>query len=455
VDAVLGLSVTPSAVGLVLVEGQDADGATMDRDAFEVGFRGRCNAEQTCQQAAAAVLRSEAIAATRGHRLHSIGVTWSDDANTEASLLLKSLTDSGFDNVVPVRLPEATEALAQGIAEVIGYGTTAVCVLEPETVIALIVHLRDGAVQTSVNRRIVTEEDLIRWLSTVFTRADWQPEALVMVGSGGDDELMPVLEDALSVPVFAPAEAQLALARGAALASAQNVDVSFTDHAHPFEESRPVANRRRQLGQTGPLALLVAGVLTFTVSASIAISLQLAPKKDAATSDPRPAAKVTPETPAAVSHLPSPVAIPPAPVVEALPPLPPDAPPVEAAPPPVYSETPVSIPEAPVAVANAPVVGGVPLGAAAPLPPPEGAPLPPEQQAPPVAPAPVERPGIISRIRDRLHGGRDDQVQPAPEMAPPPAPPAAPAPAPPPVPAAEPAPAPPPPPDAPPLLPPA
>ncbi len=167
------------------------------------------------------MLRSEAIAATRGHRLHSIGVTWSDDANSEASLLLKSLTDSGFDNVVPVRLPEATEALARGIAEVIGHGTTAVCVLEPETVIALIVHLRDGAVRTSVNRRIVTEEDLIRWLSAVFTRADWQPEALVMVGSGGDDELMPILEDALSVPVFAPTEAQLALARGAALASAQ------------------------------------------------------------------------------------------------------------------------------------------------------------------------------------------------------------------------------------------
>ncbi|MDT5018441.1 MAG: hypothetical protein QOD39_4601, partial [Mycobacterium sp.] len=46
-----------------------------------------------------------------------------------------------------------------------------------------------------------------------------------------------------------------------------------------------------------------------------------------------------------------------------------------------------------------------------------------------------ERPGLVSRIRDRLHGiGRDDEVQPAPE------------------PAAEPAP---PPPDAPPLLPPA
>jgi hypothetical protein len=427
VDAVLGLSVTPSAVGLVLVEGQDADGVTVDRDAFEVGFRGRSSAERTSEQAAAAVLRSEAIAATRGHRLHSIGVTWSDDANTEASLLLKSLTDSGFDNVVPVRLPEATEALARGIAEVVGHGTTAVCVLEPETVIALIVHLRDGAVQTSVNRRIVTEEDLIRWLSTVFTRADWQPEALVMVGSGGDDELMPILEDALSVPVFAPAEAQLALARGAALASAQNVDVAFADDTHHvtdkadrFEERRPVASRRRQLGQAGPLALLVAGVLTFTISASVAVSLQLAPKRDLATSEPRPAAKISTEAPAAVTHLPAPVAIPPAPVVEALQPA--EASPVEIAPSPVDSETPLGIPDAPAADSDAPPGEAVPPEAAALPPPPEGEPLPPEQLAPPVPPAPVGSPGIINWIRDRLHGVGGDEAPPAPEVAPPPTP---------------------------------
>lgn len=449
-DAVLGLSVTPSAVGLVLVEGQDADGATMDREAFEVGIRGRCSALQTSEQAAAAVRRSEAIAATRGHRLHSIGVTWSDDANTEASLLLKSLTDSGFDNVVPVRLPEATEALARGIAEVIGYGTTAVCVLEPDTVIALIVHLRDGAVQTSVNRRIVTEEDLVRWLSSLFTRADWQPEALVLVGSGGDDELMPILEDALSVPVFAPAEAQLALARGAALASAQSVDFDFSDAAHHFEEHRPLEGRRRQLGQTGPLALLVAGVLTFTVSASVAVSLQLVPKRDTASSQPRPAARITSETPAAVTHFQAPAVVPPAPPVEALPSEPPEAPPVEMAPPPVSSEAPVGLPEAP--LADTPPTAGFPLDPAAGAVPPEGAPLPPEQVPSPIAPEPVERPGIVSRIRDRLHGGRDDEVQPAPELAPPPAPAAEVAPAPPPPPAE---PAPPPPQDVPPVLPPA
>jgi hypothetical protein len=425
VDAVLGLSVTPSAVGLVLVEGQDADGATVDRDAFEVGARGRGrgSAQQTSDQAAAAVLRSEAIAATRGHRLHSIGVTWSDDANAEASLLLKSLTDSGFDNVVAVRLPEATEALARGIAEVIGYGTTAVCVLEPETVIALIVHLRDGSVQTSVNRRILTEEDLVRWLSTLFARADWQPEALVMVGSGGDDDLMPVLEQALSVPVFAPAEAQLALARGAAMASAQNVESTFVDDAHHFEQHRQEEPRRRPLGQAGPLALLVAGVLTFTVSASVAVSMQLVPKKETVSSEPRPAAKITSETPAVVTQMQAPL---PAPVVAP----PSEVTPAEAPPPPVYSETPVGLPEVPAAATDAaPPVEGVPADPAL-------VPPPPEQLPPPVEPVPAEHPGIIGRIRDRLH--RDDAVPPAPEAQPPaPAaeavpPPAEPAPAPPP-----------------------
>lgn len=412
-DAVLGLSVTPSAVGLVLVEGQDADGPTMDRDAFEVrSRRQQSSAQHTCEQAAAAVLRTEAIAAARGHRLHSIGVTWSDDADTEASLLLRSLSDSGFDNVVPVRLPEATEALAWGIAEVIGYETTAVCVIEPETVIALIVHSGEGAVQTAINHTIDSEEHLIRWLSAVFTRADWQPQALVVVGSGGDLEaLMPRLEDVLSVPVFAPAEAELALARGAALASAHNTEPAFADDPQAAGQHRR-EDGRRPLGQKGPLVLLVAGVLTFVVSVSAAISLQLAPKKEPRQPEARPAANTSAQTPAAYTHAPAfppPVAIP-APLVQEPVAPPPEAPPVEVAPPPV--EAPIEpLPEAPVVLSDAP-----PADLPAPV---EGAPLPPmpEQVAPPpVAPEP-ERPGILQRIRDRL--GRDDDTIPPGETLPP------------------------------------
>jgi hypothetical protein len=423
VDAVLGLSVTHTAVGLVLVEGQDADGATMDRDGFEVPSRRRPTALQTSEQAAAAVLRTEAIAAARGHRLRSIGVTWSDDADTEAALLLRSLTDSGFDNVVPVRLPEATEALAWGIAEVIGHETTAVCVIEPETIIVLIVHTRDGAVQTAVNRAIDTEDHLVRWLSAVFARADWQPEALVVVGSGGDLEaLMPRLEDVLSVPVFAPAEAELALARGAALASAHNAELAFGDDVQRHSEGR-----RRPLAQTGPLALLVAGVLTFVVSLSVAISLQLTPKKDSQTPEARPAANTSPETPAAVTHLlpalPPPVAIP-APVAEKPLAPPPDAPPVEIAPPvEVPVEQPVSVADAPAVVPEAPPVDPAVPAAPAPLDPAIPVPPVPEQIAPPAgAPEPAERPGILRRLKDRLSGiGGDNEVPPGETL--PPAPP--------------------------------
>ena len=387
----------------------------MDRDAFEVRPRRQSSAQHTCEQAAAAVMRTEAIATARGHRLHSIGVTWSDDADTEASLLLRSLSDSGFDNVVPIRLPEATEALAWGIAEVIGYETTAVCVIEPETVIALIVHSGEGAVQTAVNHTIDSEEHLIRWLSTVFTRADWQPEALVVVGSGGDLEaLMPRLEDALSVPVFAPAEAELALARGAALASAHNSELGFADHPQAAGQHRR-EDGRRTLGQKGPLVLLVAGVLTFVVSVSAAISLQLAPKKEPRQQEARPAANSSPETPAAYTHppaFPPPVAIP-APLVEEPLAPPPEAPPVEVAPPPV--EAPFEpLPEAPALVSDAP-----PAGLPVPV---EGAPLPPpplQVAPPPVLPEP-ERPGILQRIRDRL-GRDDDTVAPAETL--PPAPP--------------------------------
>lgn len=458
-DTVLGLSVTPSAVGLVLVEGQDADGSTVDREAFEIVSGRHSTPLAASEQAAAAVLRTEAIAASRGQRLHSIGVTWSDGADREASLLLKSLTDCGFDNVVPIRLPEATEALAWGIAEVIGYQVTAVCVIEPETVIMLIVHAGVGAVQTAVNHAIDTEEALLRWLSAVFTRADWRPEALVMVGSGSDlHAVIPRLEDSLSVPVFVPAESELALARGAALASAQNTD--FIQMGRATE--RAPRDRRRPLAQTGPLAMLVAGAVTFVASVSVAVSLEMAPEERVAAPEPQAAAKVSPDIATAGGRAglpdapnpaarPAPVAEAPvaeAPVAEASLP-PPEAPPIEVAPSP---EGTVDIPAAP----EAPPIDALPsvdaLPASAPELPVPGAPIdalppgavPPAPGLVPAQPTPVpeQRPGLLTRLRDRLSNiGRNDNVPeaqqapataaPLPPGAPlPPEAPAAPAPAP-------------------------
>ncbi|SEH77767.1 hypothetical protein SAMN04489835_4015 [Mycolicibacterium rutilum] len=454
-DAVLGLSVTPSAVGLVLVEGPDADGATVDRDAIYPGRRS--TPRQTSDEAAAAVLRSEALAVERGHRIRSIGVTWSDDANLEATLLLRSLSQCGFDNVVPVRLPEASEALAWGVADVIGNDVTAVCVVESHTVIALVVHTGEGAVQTAVNHSIADEEALVRWLHTVFAKADWRPEALVLVGSGsGLDALMPRLEDVLAVPVFAPAEAELALARGAALAAAHTGEVTLSPRDERAADRRPKAGARAAT-VTAPLALLAAGTVTFVVSVSAALSMQLGPGRDMA---PSPAAKSSPDVPVAAPRpvaSPAPVALPVAPPAEVAPPLvePPAELPAE---PPVAIET-APPPDSAVLAPEVPV-GGIP-----------GAPvLPPESMAPglvPAQPTPVpERRGFLQRIRDRFSNAGDNApaapapVDPAlapppvdPALAPPPDPALAapPAPVPPPPEAVLP---PPPPPEAPPLLPP-
>jgi hypothetical protein len=315
-----------------------------------------------------------------------------------------------------VRLPEATEALAWGVAEVIGQDITAVCLIEPESVIALIVHTREGAVQTAINRSIDSEEAFIRWLSTVFTRADWRPQALVVVGSGGDvDALMPRLEAVLSVPVFAPAEAELALARGAALASAHSDELIFADDIqehdmHLFgmrqrEEDRPSRTAKRRSGQAGPLAMLVAGAVTFVVSVSVAISMEITPKKDMAPPEPSPAAKSSPEAAAAADAVPlaPPRRVLSTPIADS-PLAPPPEAPVDVAPPPV--ELPAEPDTGVTDLAVAPVDALPPEAQVPPVP---GAPieeLPPDPAAvaPRVAPVPAEPPTLRERIRDRLSG---------------------------------------------------
>ena len=396
-DAVLGLSMTPTSVGLVLVEGLDADGATMDRDAFDV----RRGAAQ--EHAAAAVRRTQALAADRGVRLHSIGVTWSEDADDQASQLMRSLSASGYDNVVTIRMPEATEALARGIAHVIGYQTTAVCVIEPETVIALIVRAGGaggpGAVQTVFNHAIDTEESLIAWLSTIFAKADWQPQALVVVGSaGGFDDIVPVLEESLAVPVFSPEEAELALARGAALASTSTAtELPSGGFAPPTSiDGRPHRHPTWPTAQLGAIAMLVAGVVTFVASVAVAISLQLEP--EARPVEPARAVPSAANSPA------------PAPPRVVAPPEAPAAP--EPAPPEVVIPPEAAVPPEPVpGEGEAPAEPEYPAGEQPPLGtsdpnalPPQGA-VPPAV-APPVPAAEPKKP-LHTRIMDRLRGIND------------------------------------------------
>jgi hypothetical protein len=149
-DTVLGLSVTPTTAGWVLAEGHGADGTILDHHELQLPGGAGVRAVNTAEQVAAEVLRAKAVADACDHRVRIIGVTWTDEASTEAALLLEALTDAGFDNVVPIRLLDAVETLAQAIAPVIGYQQTAVCILEHEWATVVMVDTHDGETQTAV-----------------------------------------------------------------------------------------------------------------------------------------------------------------------------------------------------------------------------------------------------------------------------------------------------------------
>lgn len=424
VDAVLGLSVTPSAVGVAVV-----DGAVDGGENWEIR---PTNTDRTPIEAVAAVRRAERMLAGRGRRVRSISVTWSDEARADAAVLVDTLAGSGSANIVEVCLPEATDALAREIADSAGYPTTAVCLVEPGQLVALVVSAADGAVQTAVNHTAVTEEDLSDWLSAVFTKADRAPDALVLVGSAEDlDGLAPALQDALRLPVLVPAEAALALARGAALAGTPPTDLRWV---HSSARETGISMRRsRRLHPATPAAMLAAGTVAFVASASAALALQFTATDAAPAEAIRPSA----QTPAALTRsaptVRAPAAAPApqlrpalpeeavdgapiaeaAPIVEAAAPIV-EAPPTEPAP--VFEPSPV--------FEAAPVFESSPVelpGAQPPAEPPL-APVPsdpPPEMIPP--PAPEQEPGLMQRIRDRLAGlGDDDPAPPPPLTAPPP-----------------------------------
>ncbi|AKK30600.1 hypothetical protein AB431_16540 [Mycobacterium sp. EPa45] len=396
-ETVLGLSMTPTTVGLVLVEGDGAESATKGHDAFEVR-RGGFSPVTTSEFVAEALSRTQAIAG--GQRLQSIGVTWSDDASVEASLLLESLADCGFANVIPIRLPEATEAFARGIGAVIGSDVTAVCVVEPEAIVALIVDAREGAVQTAVTYALETDQDLIDWLSEMLGGSEWEPDGLVLLGSGeGLESIARRLEQILGIPVFAPAEAELALARGAALASVNGIGVA-DDQLFDLPAA-PAARRQDSTALRGATALLAGGVVAFVVSASVAVGLELLPDRGARpehrdvvnTAEAPPLRPVTAPAPAPESLSGADERSRPAQAPESTTEPTFDSAPVVA----MTMNVPAPPPQAPPADLNADPAAMPPVEAAAPPPPP----------APVATVPPVNQPkqSLRQRIWERLHGG--------------------------------------------------
>lgn len=220
-DIVLGVSMTPTTVRMVLVEGENADGITVDHDVFDVTAVEDAATMSAADQVVAAILGTQESADAGGHHLKSIGVTWSD--HSDASALRDSLTAHGIDDVMLVSEGHAAAALAQAVGRAVGYDTTALLFIDRDAATLSVVQTEDGSVVKVLGSSLHSTDAMavLSDMAAAVAAQETPPDGMFIVGSGVDvSSVKEHLQHLVSMPVNAPEEPELALARGAALASA-------------------------------------------------------------------------------------------------------------------------------------------------------------------------------------------------------------------------------------------
>ena len=219
---VLGVSMTPTTVRTVLVEGENAEGVVVNQDSFDITTDGDAPTITAPEQVISAILSTRGDAAG-GDQVTSTGVTWTDPA--EAAALREGLAVRKIENVMLVSAFSAASAVAQAIGNTTNYARTALLYVDPDSATLAVVNTADGSVG-DVRRWFLPEDDdqAVAALVEMVKGADEmqaRPEGVVVVGSGIDIPLIkPALEAATSLPVTAAKMPETAPARGAALANA-------------------------------------------------------------------------------------------------------------------------------------------------------------------------------------------------------------------------------------------
>ena len=273
-DIVLGVSMTPTTVRMVLVEGDKADGVTVDHDVFEVNSADGSATSNAADQVAAAVLGTQESAEASGHHLKSIGVTWTH--HSDAAALRDTLAARGIEDVMLVSATHAAASLAQAVGRAIGYDTTAVLFIEKDIATLSVVKTEDGSV-VKVFTRDLHDADAM----AVFTEmaqsvesGESPPQGLFIVGSGVDAAAVKAhVENLVSLPVSAPDEPELALARGAALASAHAPEMEASTAGLAYSQDRDGTTAASAHPELAGAATQMAGVATQMAG----IATQMAP----------------------------------------------------------------------------------------------------------------------------------------------------------------------------------
>ena len=220
-DIVLGVSLTPKTVRMVLVEGVKGDGAIVDHDTFDVTPSDGSATTTASAQVVAAVLGTLESAREGGHQLKSIGVTWRDHA--EAAQLRDALATHGINDAILVSELHAAGALAQTAGRAVGYESTGLLFLDRDTATLSVVRTDDGTIGKVLSRSLHSTNALavLTDMASAVAAQDSPPQGMFVVGSGVDvASVKSHLQDLVEIPVNAPEESGLALARGAALAAA-------------------------------------------------------------------------------------------------------------------------------------------------------------------------------------------------------------------------------------------
>ena len=223
-DIVLGMSMTSASIQMVVLEGEYADGATVEEDVFDVAAADEAATASAPDQVLAAILGTREGAADAGLEVSSIGVTWTDQL--EAATLHDALAAYRIENVMLVSAFLAATALAQNVGGAMGYERTAVMFVEPDTATLAVVETSDGSIPDVYKQPLYAESydqaaAQLGGMIAGLEKLEAAPGGVLVVGSGVDiAPLKPALQTATSLAVSVPEEPQTALARGAALASA-------------------------------------------------------------------------------------------------------------------------------------------------------------------------------------------------------------------------------------------
>ena len=219
-DIVLGVSMAPTSVRMLLVEGENADGVTIEDNQFDIADDDAAATLSAADQVISAILGTREGASEAGHALTSTGVTWTDPV--DAAALHEALATRKIENVMLVSAFMAAAALAQAVGNTVGDHHTALLFLERDTATLAIVDSADGAI-SDVHKELIPGDsvaELARMLAGL-DELETRPQSVFIVGTGVDiATIKPQLETLTALPVTAAEEPETALAWGAALASA-------------------------------------------------------------------------------------------------------------------------------------------------------------------------------------------------------------------------------------------